>query len=239
MVAGFGALLAAVGALDETGVFELVDGVAQCTEADAVYMGEQALCVCGLVLRQCGEDGAGCAGTRGAGCFCIFADGKVKTSGAEVSQGGEGLWRGVTRFERAQIYARRVWRAFDTEQEIDPGGDDAGAAEGAGSVVVVQNEYGGVGGLGEVAHAVEEGLQGESGILITAANDIGQGIDNDEAGVDGLGGLHEGLEIIGLAQIKIGERHVMEGCLWRGGVAFEGGMDARPEARLAGFFIHE
>lgn len=220
-------------------MFELVDGVAQCAEADAVYMGEQALCVCGLVLCQCGEDGAGCAGTRGAGCFFIFADSEVKASGAEVGQGGEGLWRGVTRFERAQIYAWRVWRAFNTEQEIDSGGDDAGAAEGAGSVVVVQDEYGDVGGLGEVAHAVEEGLQGEGGILVTAANDIGQGIDDDEAGVDGLRGLHEGLEIIGLAQIKVGERHVMEGCLGRGGVAVEGGMDARPEAWLASLFIYE
>lgn len=221
-----------------------MQGVAQGAEGDAVKLGEELLGVSFFELGESIENGGGGGAPRRRRWGCGFVSlgrlgSEMEAAGGEVGQGGEGLGGGVSRFEGLEVYPNRVGFALDVKKQIDTGRDDAGAAEDAGLVVVVQDEDGGVGGLGQVAHAQDEGLQDEDRVLVTAAHDISQGIDDDEAGVDGLGGLHEALAFVGIAQIEVGQGHVMERRFGRGVVGLERGMDARPEARLASLFINE
>lgn len=104
--------------------------------------------------------------------------------------GGEGCGSSMAGFERLEMDVVFFGR-LDAEHEVDPGGDGGGAAEAAGTVGVVDEEHGGAAVLCEAAQVVEQGLDGEDGVLVAAAEDTREGVDDDQLGLEGERTLDE------------------------------------------------
>lgn len=155
----------------------------------------------------------------------------------EMGQGAEGLRKDFPGLEGRNVNERAGGGALDGEHEIDGGGDGAGAAEGALFVVVVQDDYGGLEALGELAQVGKDGQDGGDVVFVAPTDDIDQGVDDDELGAEQAGVAGEIVDIQDIVKVIGAGGDEMEGSAFGGLVAGERGIGALPEAVEAGFFV--
>lgn len=160
--------------------------------------------------------------------------------GLKVGTGGEGQWEGGAGFERAEMDKGVANLGFDSQHKVYGTGDGGGAAKDAALVGVMDEEHGGVAVLRKTAQVAEGRVDGEDAVLITSADDIHKGIDDDEAHGVGAGLLGKFLRLAGVAQVVGAHADEVEVGAGRRLVGVEGGVQAGEHAGVAGLFIdHE
>jgi len=158
--------------------------------------------------------------------------------GFEDGAGAEGLRSGEAGFEGMKLDEGIGGGGANGEHQVYGGGDGGGAAEDTVAVGVVDDEDGGLAGLGQAAQIEEHRLDGGLAAF-SRTQEVGKGIDDDEAGAAREGAVDEGIRILSIAQVVAAQGDVVE----RGGlvssVGVEGGVEAAPELVEAGFFVDE
>lgn len=128
----------------------------------------------------------------------------------KIGAGGEGDGSDVARFEGAQIDEGIVGFGFDDEHVIDTSRDGSRTAENPVLIGVVDDEDGGIAGLGDAAQVAEDGLDGEDVVFVCTVGDVGKGIDNYEASAKQSGAVGDYVSFWCIAQVVASERDVVE-----------------------------
>lgn len=161
-------------------------------------------------------------------CGC----GSKEGAGAESRRGEEAS------FEGAQLDKIAVGGGGKGEHEVHGGGDGGGAAKDAVPVGVVDDDDGGAAIIGQAAEVEKHGLDGGE-VVLAGAHEVGESVDDDEAGIQGLGALGEGVGIARVTQVVAAEGDVAE---WRVAldlVGAEGGVETTPNLVEARLFVDE
>jgi hypothetical protein len=127
----------------------------------------------------------------------------------------------------------------DGQEKIGCGGDGVGTAEEAMAVGVVSYNDGGLTSFGKAAKVEDDREDGGEAGFATAAQEVGEGIDDDEAGVPGLGELDEFVGGILIAQGVTGQGMDVDGRFRGGAVRVEGGVEASEELAGTGLLVNE
>ncbi len=93
--------------------------------------------------------------------------------------------------------------------------------------------------FGKATQIKKQGLHGGDAVLVPAAHDTGQRVDDDKLSFEREGAMGELIGILRLAQIVTAEGDVMQGRVVASLMAAEDGVEAAPKTMETGVFIHK
>lgn len=229
----------AIGAIDEAENSEVVEDLADGGRGQAAQFLDDDLRRFAGMLGDKAEDLESGRRKAAGGGFGegLIADGEPMLVVLEVSFGVEGDGIHMAGLDGGHANDGLTRRGVDSEHVVDAGSDGGGAAEETGLVGVVDDDDGSAGIESDGAQIAENGLHGKDAILVSADHDVGEGIDDDEAGLQGASVVDEVLGFGREPKVVAAGGDEEERRVFDGVVGNEGGMNALPEGKEASLFF--